>query len=134
MRLGGASQLTCIIPSNKLVADVHFPEQVKTLLRSLVCDNDRICVRVGLDKKKKKSKSAVDLDSHDAPVLAVRASARSADRLLVSRPAGLHAAHLGEGKNKKKIEDWQSCDWTSIWEKRKDGERGGGRGRRGFKK
>lgn len=83
----------------------------------------------GWIKKKKNSKSAVDLDSHDAPVLAVRASARSADRLLVSRPAGLHAA-----TPKKKIEDWQSCDWTSIWEKRKDGERGGGRGRQGFKK
>lgn len=101
-RLAGASPLTyIIIPSHKTVTDVHFPERVKTLLRSLVCDSERICVCVGL-KNKKDSKSAVDLDSHDAPVLSVWASAHWADRLPVSRPSWSTHRPLGGGRRTKK--------------------------------
>lgn len=76
----------------------------------------------------------MDLDSHDAPVLAVAASARSANRLLVSRPAGLHAARLGEGEEQKKIEDWLSCEWTSIWERRRRRRKRGRKRRPRFSK
>lgn len=53
-----------------------------------------------------------------------------AGRLPVGRLAGLHAARLWEGEEQKKIEDWQSCDWTSIWGNRREE----GEGRAGFQK
>lgn len=75
----------------------------------------------------------MDLDSRDAPVLAVGEAARSANRLLVSRPAGLHAARLGEeGRTKKRKKIGRAVTGPQFG-RRGGGERGGGRRGRGLK-